>query len=77
VRRGLGLLAVLGVALALRWTALAVPHFESDEPAFEGLAQSLVMGNGYTTRRVGLEVIETSPPLCLATATRRGGSVSR
>ena len=54
------------MALALRWTALVVPHFESDEPAFEGLAQSLLMGNGYTTRRVGFDVAAADSPWRLA-----------
>ncbi len=58
--RAVLLVLVLGVALALRWSTLAIPHWDSDEPAFCGLAQSLVMGNGYTCRRVGLDVVATS-----------------
>ncbi len=53
---------MLGVALALRWSALAVPHFDSDEPAFEGLAQSILMGGGYTVRHVGFDVVAADPP---------------
>src|SRR4051812_30698686 len=64
-RRAPMLWAVLGVAFALRWTALAVPHFESDEPAFESLAQSLLMRNGYTTRRVGFDVADADSSLGL------------
>jgi hypothetical protein len=56
---------VLAVAAALRWSALAVPHFDTDEPAFEGLAQSLIMNNGYTVRRVGYEVTAVERPLFL------------
>jgi hypothetical protein len=65
VVRALGLAVVLVVALSLRLTTLDVPHFDSDEPAFEGLAASLRAGNGYTVRRMGVAVIDTGDALCL------------
>jgi len=65
VIRALGLAVVLVVALSLRLTTLDVPHFDSDEPAFEGLAASLRAGNGYTVRRMGVAVVDTGESACL------------
>lgn len=64
-RRAFAFLAVLGVALSLRWTAIDLPHFDSDEPAYEGIAQSILSRGGYTCRHVGLDVVSTRGPLAL------------